>query len=119
MFVGGRDRKAHDVFFDEWVGPVPTDQFLYPYIQNCIGRNCCNSTHWLFRSKIGKRLEPVHYIPNDEKEILAGRHEIAESSLLQSLASSAWEMVDDSRSLPITPPLETSMFSPLSSMINP
>ncbi len=62
LFVGGKERKTHDVFFEEWVGPVPPDQFLYPYIQNCIGRNCCNPTHWQPRSKIWKRLDPVPYL---------------------------------------------------------
>ena len=62
LFVGGKERKAHDVFFEEWTGPVPPDQFLYPYIQNCIGRNCCNPAHWQLRSKIWKRLEPIPYL---------------------------------------------------------
>ncbi len=62
LFVGGKERKAHDVFFEEWVGPVPPDQFLYPYIQNCIGRSCCNPTHWQLRSKIWKRLDPIPYL---------------------------------------------------------
>jgi len=50
------------VFFEEWIESVPPDQFLYPYIQNCIGRSCCNPTHWQLRSKVWKRLEPVPYL---------------------------------------------------------
>lgn len=63
VFFGGKERKAQDVFFEEWVGPVPPDQFLYPYIQNCIGRNCCcNPVHWQTHSKIWKRLCPIPYL---------------------------------------------------------
>jgi hypothetical protein len=55
--------------------PIPPDQFLYPYIQNCIGRNCCNPTHWQRRPKIWKRLEPVPYLAApvfDEKTTIVG-----------------------------------------------
>ena len=40
IFSGGIERKAHEIFFKEWVGPVATDQFLFPHLERCVGRNC-------------------------------------------------------------------------------
>jgi hypothetical protein len=38
---------------------VPDNQFLFPYLHECIGRNCCNPAHWQLRPKTWKRLEPI------------------------------------------------------------
>jgi hypothetical protein len=52
----------------EWDGPVPDDMFLFPFLDRCIGRKCCNPAHWQMRPKVWKR-EDVPYLTQPRSEI--------------------------------------------------
>ena len=59
LFIGDKEQKANEAFFEEWAGAVPNDQFLLPCFPQCIGRRCCNPAHWQVRPKTWKRPDPV------------------------------------------------------------
>jgi hypothetical protein len=80
IFIAGKERKAQRVFFEVFVGPLPTGARLKHFLplEKCIGSSCCNPSHLKVEQsfnaiKFARRICPKGHLIDADNAVIENR----------------------------------------------